>query len=87
MDWPVQSRFGKAGSIMRLMPVGLGALLWAAACCGALGQVSETNWFGAVDRPVPDGTISGIEDSRTHASPIVELTGVRVRLQVVHLVG
>ena len=68
---------------MRQIQIGLTSLLCIAVFCTASGQVSETNLFLSVNRAVPDGPISGIEDIQTNSSQIVELTGVRVRLKIV----
>jgi subtilisin-like proprotein convertase family protein len=57
--------------------------LYALAACSGFGQVSETNLYTGVNLAIPDGSSSGIVNVRTNASQIAELTGVRVRLEIV----
>jgi subtilisin-like proprotein convertase family protein len=59
------------------------AMLWALA--GALcvnAQVSETNSYSNVNKPVPDGNAAGLSDVRTINSAIANLSAVRVKVRI-----
>jgi subtilisin-like proprotein convertase family protein len=60
----------------------LTALLLGASAFGLRAQLSETNRFLAVNKPIPDGTLAGVHDVRTIASDIVFISSIRVRLNI-----
>lgn len=48
----------------------------------AAAQVMEVHSFLSLNEPVPDGSASGIGDTRNIDSSLTELTGVRLRLKI-----
>jgi subtilisin-like proprotein convertase family protein len=58
------------------------ALVFEVGVMSSYGLIAQTNLFTNINKSIPDGDVSGVQDSRTVVSDITQITSARVRLKV-----
>ncbi len=60
----------------------LALLVFAVGLAATWGQITQTNQFTGVNLPIPDGDVNGVQDTRSIASNVVQISSLRVRLEI-----